>query len=146
MKVTKDGRVKLEFRERRAGNYFFKMENGHIKIQDINGVFSVRVSVRMPIGIWLKSIIEKGAEGEATLKTYAAVLWSMLSVAPDDEFVQDIIKSSQSALERHPDWYGFKADASEEENREAEQEGKELAELEKSLKEMPDAPDAAPSE
>ena len=123
------------------------MENGHIKIQDINGVFSVRVSVRMPIGIWLKSIIEKGAEGEATLKTYAAVLWSMLSVAPDNEFVQDILKSSQSALERHPDWYGYNKTDDEAANAEAAQEVKEMAEFEKSVGEMPEnAPgDAQPS-
>lgn len=146
MKVTKEGKVKLEAGEIRIGNYFIKREKEHIKIQDLNAVFSLRLSVRMPIGVWLKSILEKGAEGENTIKTYVAVMWSLISVVPDDELIQALLTNTQDALNRHPDWYGFKPNPTEEEQVEAEQEGKEIAEFEQSLKEMPDAPDATPAE
>jgi len=153
--------IKLEQGEVRVGNFFLKRElsTAHIKIQDLNSVFSFRVFVRMPIGIWLDNILtayeknetpESRESAEKTLRTYIAVLWSLFSVVPDDEFVNTLVEQTQAALERHPDWYGYKKTDDEAENAEAAEEVKEMAELEKAASEMPEnteskAEDAEPS-
>jgi len=138
MKVTKDGNVKLEAYEIRIGNFFVKKERDHIKIQDINAVFSYRANTRMPIGIWLENMwdgVKKGESGaEVTLKTYIAMMWSFFSVAPDNDFVKDVLRITEDALNRHPDWYGIKKDATAEEDAEAAREVKEMREFEDEVK------------
>lgn len=139
MKVTKNGRVKLDSRDTRVGNFVVTDEPEHIKIQDINSTYHIRISKRMPVGIWLTALLERGESALPTLKTYIAVVWSMLSVAPDDDFVQDIIKATEAALKRHPDWYGIKADATDEEHAEAAREVREMKEFEEEVKKLDDA-------
>lgn len=150
--------IKLEQGEIRIGNFFIKRElrTGHIKIQDLNSVFSFRVFVRMPIGVWLDNILttyeknetpESRESAEKTLRTYIAVLWSLFSVVPDDELVNVLVDQTHAAINRHPDWYGYNKTDDEAANAEAAQEVKEMAEFEKSVGEMPEnAPgDAQPS-
>ena len=107
---TKDGKIKLEKGDIRVGNFVLSVEEQHIKVQDLNKYFTLRVHKRMPVGIWLDSLIRRGDEGKDSLKTYIAVLWSVLSVAPDNEYMQDLIKAAQEGLARHPEWYGKKED------------------------------------
>lgn len=120
MKTTKDGKIKLEKGEVRIGNFFFRDEgeNEHIRVTDLNSCFTIRVLKRMPLGIWLDNMIDLSkvdVNGGNTLKTWAAVMWSLLSVVPDDEFVRVLIKSTEEALNRHPDWYGYDKDADDDE-------------------------------
>ena len=150
MKINKKGQVKLDPNEIRIGNFFIKRDSDQMKITDLNGVFHHSVSRRMPIGIWLEQVWARAYHGEEgptnTLKVYIATMWSLFSIAPDDEFIQAMLNASNDALKRHPDWYGYKPSDDEAENAEAAQEVKEMTELEQSLKESPDAQDASPSE
>lgn len=107
---TKNGKIKLEKGDIRVGNFVLSIEDQHIKVQDLNKFFTLRINKRMPIGILLDSLIKRGDEGRDSIKTYIAVLWSVLSVAPDNEYMQDLIKAAQDGLARHPDWYGKKDD------------------------------------
>ena len=105
---TKNGKFKLEKGDIRVGNFVLSVEEQHIKVQDLNKYYTLRFHKRMPIGIWLDSLIKRGDEGKDSLKTYIAVLWSVLSVAPDNEYMQDLIKAAQEGLARHPELYGKK--------------------------------------
>ena len=92
MKVTRKGTVKLEKGEVRIGNFFVKDEDNHIKLQDLNGVFSHRVHKNMAIGIWLSNMLQGGQKDPAyldSIKTYIGAMWSMFSVVPDNEFITD---------------------------------------------------------
>lgn len=141
MKTTKDGNVKLEKGEIRVGNFFIRDEgeNEHIKVTDLNSCFSLRVLKRMPLGIWLENVMDiarTDEKGMDTLKTWIAVMWSVLAVVPDDEFVSVMIREAHNALHRHPDWYGYKASDDEKENEEAAKEVKEMADFEQELKDL----------
>jgi len=113
MKISKTGKISLEKGEVRVGNFFFRDEgdNEHISVTDLHGCYKVRVLRRMPLGAWLSNIMAMGSEGEVTLKTWVAVMWSLLAVIPDDRFVHELVRSADDALRRHPDWYGYDPDA-----------------------------------
>lgn len=141
MKTTKDGKVKLDKGEIRIGNFFIRDEgeNEHIKVTDLNSCFTLRVLKRMPLGIWLENVLEMAKEDEKakdTLKTWIAVMWSVLAVVPDDEFVSVMIHAAEDALRRHPDWYGYSDTEDEKENEEAAKEVREMADFEQELKDL----------
>lgn len=142
MRVTKKGNVKLEQNEVRVGNFFVKCEDDHIKIQDLNGVFSFRANRRMAIGIWLENVWSRAMNGDEgginTLKTYVATMWSVFSVAPDDEYIADALQMAGNAWDRHPEWYGGKREETDAENAEAETEVREMMEFEEEVRSMPD--------
>ena len=108
----RDGRVKLEDNELRVGDFFVKREREHIKITDLNGVFSFRSHAKSAVGRWLDGMWERARKDDKsasrTLHTYIATMWSFHSVAPDDEYVKDALVATQNALDRHPEWYGVK--------------------------------------
>lgn len=135
----------MEKDEVRVGNFFVKREEEHIKIVDLNGVFSFRANRRMAIGIWLENIWARAVNGEevalSTLKTYIATMWSVFSVAPDDDYIGDMLKVAQDALERHPDWYGIKSDVTDEEDAEVIQEVREMKEFEDDLRKLAERED-----
>lgn len=137
MKILKNNKIKLEHGEYRAGNFFFKIENNHIKVQDLNGLMSFRVGRKMAVGIWLENTLKRGAEGEETLKAYAATVWTFLALVPDQEALGEILEVTKDAMSRHPDWYGYKPSDDEKENAEAAQEVREMTELEQSLAQQP---------
>lgn len=137
---SKTGKVKLEPDEIRVGNFFVKREVSHIKIQDLNGVFSFRANRRMAIGVWLENMwdaarTDEGALG--SLKTYIATMWSVFSVVPDDGYVKDALEMAHAALDRHPEWYGIKKDATPEEDAEALKEVQEMKEFEEEVRNLP---------
>jgi len=145
MKVSKKGAVKLETDEIRVGNFFIKREDDHMKIQDLNGVFSFRANRRMAIGIWLENMWDGARSDENavnTLKTYIATMWSLFSVVPDDGYITDALDMAGAALNRHPAWYGIKADATPEEDAEAAEDVKGMKQFEEELKNMSDGLDA----
>ena len=128
MKTTKDGKVKLEKNEVRVGNFFIKMEKGHVKVQDISSLASFRISRSVAAGMWLCAMVEKKAED--TLHIYAASLFSALLTVPDDEFVGRLSEAVGDAMKRHPEWYGVKREElSDEEQAKVVEEEKEKAEF-----------------
>lgn len=110
MRVMADGRVKLEVDEVRVGDFFVKRERLHLKITDLNGVFTFRADARSAAGAWLNKMWERAlmndASAKATLHTYAATMWSFHSVVPDDQYMMGALKVTQEAIDRHPEWYG----------------------------------------
>ena len=136
MKVTKSGKLKLDAHDFRYGNFVVTFEPGYIKLQDINSVFVLRVSRQMPLGIWLENIVEMGEGAGNTISTYAGVMWGLLSVAPDGEMVGCLIKTTEEALKRHPDWYGYDMTDDDKANDEAAREVKEMTEFEEEVKNL----------
>lgn len=106
MKVLQDGKVRLEKGERRIGNFFIKLEDNHVKIQDLSSMFTHRVSRRLAIGIWLENMMKLGEKGEPSLKAYFATAWTVFTVVPDDAAIDGFVKLSTEAINRHPEWYG----------------------------------------
>ena len=143
MKVNRKGLVKVEKGEIRIGNFFIKDEGSteHYKVQDLNSVFVVRVWKRIPLGIWLTNILSMKEKGHETLKAWISVVWSMLSVVPDQEFIEGIMKETKACLDRHPDWYGAKKDATEEEHAKAVEQVEGMKEFEMEVKELADKAD-----
>ena len=138
MKTTKEGKIKLEKGEMRIGNFFIRDEgeNEHIRVTDLNSCFTIRVLKRMPLGIWLDNMMDMARVDENavnTIKTWSAVMWSLLAVVPDDEFVRVLIKSTEEALNRHPDWYGYDKDADDDE---AIRDVKEMKEFEEEIRNL----------
>lgn len=139
MKVTKEGKVKMEKGERRFGNFFVKDEgeNEHIRVSDLNSCFSVRISNRMPLGIWMDNILKMGEKGEETIQTWVGAMWTVLSMAPDQDYVKDLIGAADANLKRHPDWYGGSLEeATEEDDAKALEEVKNLSEFEEDIRKL----------
>lgn len=110
MKFTKGGKVKTEKGEIRVGNFFVREESDgeHIKATDLNSYFSFRFRRAMPIGRWICHLTRKGDAGLGSIKTYLAVMWSVMSAIPDDEYVKSLMEASKACMSRHPEWYGAK--------------------------------------
>lgn len=72
----KDGRVKLEENELRVGNFFVKREKEHLKITDLNGVFSFRAHAKCAVGIWLDNMwIRARRENDASARYRRLTAW-----------------------------------------------------------------------
>lgn len=121
MRVNKEtGKVKLEKGEIRVGNFFIKVETDHIKIQDLNSMFSHRINRRLAIGIWLGNMIELGEPGIKSIENYIATLWTVSTVVMDADAVNGFLDVAKEAINRHPEWYGGKIrEESEEKDAEA---------------------------
>lgn len=121
MKVSrKTGKIRLDANEVMVdeNRYFVKREFGHMKLYDMNYSLHVSVSRRTVAGAWLENMWVRATNGEEeatrTLKTYMATLWSVLTVAPDDAFINDTLEAVDGAFNRHPDWYGLDNDSKDE--------------------------------
>lgn len=136
MKVTKSGKLKLDAKDTRVGNFVFTDELEHVKVQDLGSTFVLRVGKRMPLGIWLANILGMGEKGNDTLHTWVATLFSALSPAPDNDYIVDLLKAADSAIHRHPDWYGIKEDATDAEHDDALNEVKEMKQFEEEVKNL----------
>ena len=110
MRILKSGKVKVEKGEIRVGNFFVRDEgdNEHIRATDLNSCFTFRVRRVMPVGMWLTHLIRRGDAGLGSIKTYLAVMWSVMSEIPDDEYVKALMEASRACMSRHPEWYGAK--------------------------------------
>lgn len=140
MKVRKNGTIKLEQNEVRAGNFFFKRDGDEMKITDLNGVFRFSAVRNMPIGIWLENVWALAMNGDEnaihSLEIYASAMWSCFSVAPDNDYLLGLLDVSHKAIERHPEWYGYDRTDDDSANDEAAQEVREMKEFEQELKDM----------
>ena len=141
MKVTKSGKLRLDAKDTRVGNFVFTDEVEHVKVQDLGSTTVVRIGKRMPLGIWLTNILGMGEKGNDTLRTWVATVWSVLSPAPDNDYITDLLKAADAALKRHPEWYGIKEDATDEEDAEALNEVKEMTEFEEEVKNLAEKDD-----
>ena len=133
MKVGKDGKLKLSKNERQYGNFIVKNEEEFVKITDINGNLSHRVSKHLNMGKMLEiGIKEKHIEW---LHNYAALVWGFSNVVTDDKFFLDIDKACADCINRHPEIYGIKKDIAQEEDSEILKEAEEVYNAIEELKE-----------
>ena len=141
---TKNGKVMLEKGEVRTGNYFIKEESEHVKIADLNSVFTFRIKKEIPIGQFVLQGVAASKEDESSgrgLENWMAVLSSVLCTVPDLQFLEELFAAAESCIKRHPDAYGYPPEEEaldEAAQREAEEEARELMEFEKDLKNLPE--------
>jgi len=138
MKVTSKGKVKLQRGEFRLGNFVVGRENGRIKVSDIGGLVSHRISEGIAKGAVLRMMCEnvlKKADGaERVMQNYIAVMHNVLSCIPDNEFYTDLIAAVEACMNRHKDLYGITDDVDAEKDAEVLKEEREIAETEEQLK------------
>lgn len=136
---TKNGKVKLEAGEKRIGNFVVKLEKDHVKVSDINQVFTHRANVTTPVGTFMQHCYEAMSSDESTgkgLSNWLAVIFTAFSVVPDIQFLEEVMKASTDCMERHPAAYGLpEQNISDEEDAKVIQEERELAQFEQEVKE-----------
>lgn len=140
----RNGKLKLDADERRIGNFIIRDENEHVKVSDLNQVFTHRADKRTPVGLFLKQCYDKLGTDESTgegLGNWLAVIFTAFSVVPDVEWLEAVMAASEACMKRHPEAYGYPADATEQEDAAAAQEVKEMMEFEEQVKQMPDGDD-----
>ena len=113
MKTTKDGKIKLSKDERRVGNFVYKKETNHIKIMDINDTFSVRVSKQTLMSGRLLDIQLQHKE-DVFLGNYAAMMYNLCGLLPDEEFMVKMQEAAIDCVNRHKEMYGIKEDITKE--------------------------------
>ena len=137
----KNGKAKLDACERRIGNFIIRDENEHVKVSDLNQLFTHRASKRTPVGMFLKQCFDGLVSNESTgkgLGNWLAVIFTAFSVVPDVEWLEAVMAASEACMKRHPEAYGYPADATEQEDAAAAQEVKEMMEFEEQVKQMGD--------
>ena len=132
MKTTKDGKLKLSKDERQFGNFIIKNEAEYVKITDINGNMSHRLSKNLNMGQMLAIAIKD--KQTAWLENYSALVWLFSNIVTDEQFFLDINKACEDCVNRHPDLYGIKPDVTAEEDAEMLKETKETQEFIEELK------------
>lgn len=146
MKVT-NGTLKLAANEKRLGNFVVKLEKDHVKLFDINSVFTHRADRRTPVGQFLEMAyrdMKKSEELQRGIGNWFAVLFTVFSVVPDMEFMEEVYKASEACMKRHPEAYGASAEQpTDEEDAEIIREVKEMKEFEEDVRNMPEEDDNA---
>ena len=146
----KDNKLRLDRNERRVGNFVIRDEAEHVKVMDINQIFTHRASKRTPVGLFLKQTFDALESDESTgrgLGNWLAVIFTAFSVVPDIEWLNAVMEASEACMKRHPEAYGeSKLDGTDEEHDAAAQEVKEMMQFEEEVRNLPDAPDSPASE
>lgn len=138
MKVLKD-KIKLDANEQRVGNFVIRDEESHMKVMDINSLFTHRAAKGVPVGMFLKQLydgIKGGGSDGNGLHNWLAVIFAVFSCIPDQEYLENIFKETEACMKRHPDCYGVKLDGTDEEDAAAVREVKEMMDFEGEVNEM----------
>lgn len=142
MKVNADNTLKLAKNERRIGNFVIKNEENHVKVMDINSIFTHRAAKTTPIGQYLAICYEALVKGESDglgLKNWMTVIFTAFSTIPDQEFLEHVFEECRACMERHPEVYGVpKEPVSDEEDQRIIEDEKGLKEFEEEVRNLPD--------
>ena len=104
MKTNRKAQIRLQKGDYRVGNFVFTAEPSYIRVVSVSGIVSWRVSLDLSVGMLILQAIKERHDN--WLKTYAASVFSQLSVVPDNPF---FIKHSiliNEQVEAHPEFYG----------------------------------------
>lgn len=104
MIVNRKGKIRLQHGDYRIGNFIFHEENEHIKVMDIAGIVSWRISTDTSIGMLVKEALKQKSDG--WLKSYAASIFSQLCVVPDVPFFVKHAELVNAQTAAHPEYYG----------------------------------------
>lgn len=142
MRVLKDNKLRLDKNERRIGNFVIRDEENHVKVMDIGQIFTHRASKNTPVGAFLKHSFDALDSDETTgtgLKNWLAVIFTLFSVIPDVEFLENAYKEAEACMMRHPEAYGVPEEPeNDEEDAAIIQEERELKQFEDEVKNLPD--------
>lgn len=116
MKIVK-GKVKLDKRDYRVGNFVYSDEGDYIKMQDINRTVVHRIEKRIAKGQLLDMMLSAPEEHKKGLECYAVMMYNVLCVVPDPVFYNDMSSAVLACVNRHKNIYGIKEDISDEEDK-----------------------------
>ena len=133
MKISKEGKLTLNSKDRRVGNFVWTDYTDYIAFSDISRTIQTKVSKRTFVGQMLESAIR--GKNDNFLHNYAGVLYYVNGIAPDRQLIEDIFKACQACLERNPDLYG-KMDVSGEEDAGVIREQQELRQFEDDVRKL----------
>lgn len=143
MKTDRKGRVKLAKNEVRVANFVYAIEKDHIKVQDINGICSHRVSRYIIKGQILEMALEGLRNGEkdkeSFLHAYGAVIMNVLCAVPlksesGFDFLAEVDAIANKTVTEFPSLYGGIVTSDEENEeilRDVEETEKEIDEFNK---------------
>lgn len=121
----------------RVGNFIYHVENSHIKVTDVYGNVTHRVSKYIAKGQMLSVALEnadKDPKMLAWLENYAIAAFNFLSAVPDEELLRTVVEATNDCFLRHKDLYGIKDDISKDEDDKILQETKDEVEAMEELK------------
>ena len=128
-------KVKVGKDDVRVGNFIFHSENGYVKVMDLSGFVSHRISGVIPKGRFVLAAMQDSKAKEQWLHNYAAVMFNVLSCVPDAEFFERVNTAATECVQRHPELYGLKPDISDEEDKAIVESQRELDKAMSELKE-----------
>ena len=126
MKVMKNGGLRLSQIDYRVANFVFSNFADAIGFSDISRNVQTRVSKRTFIGMMLEQAIKE--KRDTFLHNYGTMLYYLVGLAPDDQFVKEAYSAAEACIRRNPDLYGAK-ETDEEKQQKIVQEEKELHEF-----------------
>lgn len=125
MRISK-GRVRLDGRDVRVGNFVYTDEDGYVKLQDISRTVVQRISKDTAKGRLLSLMLSAPEESAKFLEAYAAVSYNFLGVVVDPRLLVEVNAATVACLNRHGDVYGMKDDVTAEEDAAVLREEREL--------------------
>lgn len=126
-------KFKINKSDMQVGNFVYHIEKDAVKVSDISGVVSHRISTLIPKGQFILGAIKE--KQTKWLEAYAVVMFNALSCVSDEQFLTDVNKAAVDCISRHPQLYGLKPDIDKAEDDKILQNEKEVHEAVESLKE-----------
>ncbi len=133
MKIL-NGKIKLDKRDTRVGNFVYTLEENHIKVQDISLTITHRIHRGIAKAQLLEMMLEDPKKYETDLHNYATLIYNFLCTVPDATLYDDLNKAVLACINRHKDVYGIKEDITPAEDAKILQEEKELHEAVEDIK------------
>ena len=138
MKIL-NGKIKLDKRDTRVGNFVYTLEENHIKVQDISLTITHRIHRGIAKAQLLEMMLEDPKKYETDLHNYATLIYNVLCTVPDATLYDDLNKAVLACINRHKDVYGIKEDITPAEDAKILQDEKELHEAVEDIKEKAEA-------
>lgn len=83
MKIRKDGTLALQKGERRAGNFVVALQETHVRVTAVSGVFSMRIARHIQMGTMLAEA--HASADERTLHLLCSWLFKVGCIVPDTQ-------------------------------------------------------------
>ena len=83
MRIRKDGTLALQKGERRAGNFVVALQETHVRVTAVSGVFSVRIARHIQMGAMLAEAY--ASSDEKTLHLLCSWLFKVGCIVPDTQ-------------------------------------------------------------
>ena len=118
-KITYMSLFKKRKNDVQVGNYVYHIENGYVKVKDVAGNTSHRISTLTLKGRFVLDAIRRYRDDKSTakwLENYSAIMLNVLLCVPDNDFFADLNTACLACISRHKNLYSIKEDISKEED------------------------------